>query len=76
MDDTLLDRTAGRHEAADDAGDHSATPRDRTEQTAGSTARIQGPCILCHEPTGFIVIYASKPEFLCAPCGRAIREAA
>jgi len=76
MDNTLLDRTAGRHEAADDVGDHSATPRDRAEQTAGSTARIQGPCIQCHEPTGCIVMYDGKPEFLCASCGRAIREAA
>ena len=76
MDNTIRNSTAGRFEAANDAGHNPAASRDRAEQTAESIFRVQGACIRCHEQTGCIVIFASKPEFLCPDCGVAIREAA
>ena len=37
---------------------------------------ISGPCVECgHETTSIVKSTPTKAEFLCPPCGRAIREA-
>jgi hypothetical protein len=94
MDDTLRNRTAGRHEAATDvANDPAAATRSGRANVsrqgelgangprAGSRAtdspwQLVGRCVNCGEQTEHVVKFDDKAQFLCVPCGRAIREAA
>jgi hypothetical protein len=89
MDDTLHDRTAGWDEAADDAANDPAAARDREEHVNVSRQGqlgVNGPrpgswllvgnCVNCGDLTACIINFDGRADFLCLPCGRAIRGVA
>ena len=91
MDDTLHDRVAGWDEAAHDVADDPRATRDREEhanvsrqgqlgvngrRATDSPFQLVGRCVNCGEQTEHVVKFDGRAQFLCLPCGRAIREAA